>query len=150
MKTAATLLLGLLALLPALYACGGWHGPPPRDLEGNGVGHSGGATVISAEELHDQEGSVLRVMMGRVPNMKVEYPGLDRCPAIALRRSKGLQGLNSPQVYVDGTRVRGTCILETLRADDTDRIEIYPQGFTTRPGYATSAHGLILVFTRRA
>jgi hypothetical protein len=27
-------------------------------------------------------------------------------------------------------------------------VEIYPMGYTTRPGYATHAHGLILLFTR--
>jgi len=39
-----------------------------------------------------------------------------------------------------------TCILESLRAQDVESVEIYPMGFTTRPGYASHAHGLILVF----
>jgi len=29
---------------------------------------------------------------------------------------------------------------------DVESVEIYPMGFTTRPGYASHAHGLILVF----
>jgi hypothetical protein len=56
--------------------------------------------------------------------------------------------LTNPHVYVDGTRTTDTCILETLRAEDVERIEVYPQGFTTRPGYGTHANGLILVFMR--
>lgn len=132
-----------------LGACvGGWATPEPV-LEGNGVHASDGATVVTAEELHTYGGSVLRAIMGKVPNMKVDFVGLQRCPAITMRRDKDLYGNNFPDVYVDGTRTRSTCVLESIQAIDTDRIEIYPQGFTKRPGYATSTHGLILIFTRR-
>jgi hypothetical protein len=56
----------------------------------------------------------------------------------------------NPQVYVDGTRATDTCILQSLRSDDVDSVEVYPMGVTKRPGYATHAHGLILVFLRGA
>jgi hypothetical protein len=57
-------------------------------------------------------------------------------------------GITDPLVYLDGTRTRDTCILEQLRATDVERVEIYPMGVTTRPGYSTHPHGLILVFMR--
>jgi hypothetical protein len=46
--------------------------------------------------------------------------------------------------------VRGadTCILATLASADVRLVEVYPQGVTGRPGYVTSARGLILVFRR--
>lgn len=139
----------MLAAL-ALSGCAGtWTGTPEQELEGNGVGASDGATVVTAEELHTHSGSVLRAIMGKVPNMKVSFIGMQRCPAITMRRTKDLYGNNFPDVYVDGTRARSTCILDSIRAADADRVEIYPQGFTKRAGYATSTHGLILVFTRR-
>ena len=52
----------------------------------------------------------------------------------------------TPIVYVDGARAIDTCILESLRTQDVESVELYPMGFTSRPGYASHAHGLILVF----
>jgi hypothetical protein len=43
-----------------------------------------------------------------------------------------------------------TCPLSTLPAMQTSRIEVYPLGFTTRAGYTSRGHGLILIFLRRA
>ncbi|NIQ56778.1 MAG: TonB-dependent receptor plug domain-containing protein, partial [Gammaproteobacteria bacterium] len=120
------------------------------ERRGTGVQVSDGATVVSAAELHDSHGSVLRAIMGKVPNMKVNFVGLDRCPAIALRSFEEIHGNNFPDIYLDGTRANNTCILESVRAEDLDRVEIYPQGFTRRPGYGTSTHGLILLFSRRS
>ena len=48
---------------------------------------------------------------------------------------------------MDGTLSADTCIPESLRTNDVQSGEV-PQGFTKRPGYATHAHGLILVFMR--
>ena len=107
-----------------------------------------GATVISGEELAQRSGSVLEALVGKVPNMKVDFVELDRCPAITMRSHHDLHGANFPDVYVDGTRSTNTCVLQSLRAHDAARVEIYPMGFTTRPGYGTSADGLILVFLR--
>ncbi len=149
LRTAAAPLCVVLAI--GASACGGsWHATPAAELEGNGITNSGGATVITAEELHTASGSVLRALMGKVPNMKVEFIGTDRCPAIALRRAKDFHGFNFPDVYLDGTRATNTCILDNLPAAELDRVEIYPQGFTVRPGYGTSTHGLILLFSRTA
>ena len=135
----------------AVSACGGtWRATPEPELSGNGVANVGSATVVGAEQLRRSEGSLLRAIMGKVPNMKVSYAvGMSRCPSIAMRSFEDHRGMDRPSVYVDGTHVNDTCILETLDAREVDRVEIYPMGFTTRPGYGTNGAGLILVFLRR-
>jgi hypothetical protein len=135
-------------LTAGALGCATWTGTPEQTYEGIGVRGSGGATVVTAEELHDAGGSVLRAITGKIPNMKVNYP-VDRCPSIALRRSREARGGGYPDVYVDGARATNTCVLDTMQARDVDRVEIYPAGYTRRPGYGTSTHGLILIFSRR-
>lgn len=135
--------------LLVLTACGGLGaGPAQPGTEGIGVESVDGATVVTAGELVRTNGSVLQAIQGKIPNMKVDASP-QRCPAITLRASKRFTGVNYPDVYVDGIRAQNTCILETLGAQDVNRVEIYSQGFTTRPGYGTSGHGLILLFMRR-
>lgn len=142
-----TLTTALAALAAA--ACGGsWHATPEPELEGTGVEDLGSATIVGAEVLHRSNGSVLRAIIGKVPNMKVSYSGVSRCPAITMRSFKDAQGQDYPGVYVDGTHVRDTCVLDSLDARDVQRVEIYPMGFTTRPGYGRNNNGLILVFLR--
>lgn len=106
-----------------------------------------GAFVLSGAALDDGRGTVLDAMAGKIPNFRVRRSGAE-CPAIALRRAFGTRLPSSPNVYVDGTRSTDTCILDMLSNKDVDRVEVYPLGFTTRPGYGRSAHGLILVFMR--
>ena len=145
---------GGLVLMGAMLAagCGGaWRGSPEPDTGDRGVRSIGSATVVSGHQLHHSGGSVLRAIMGKVPNMKVTYTvGMNRCPSIAMRSFEDHRGNDRPSVYVDGTHVRDTCILETLDAREVDRVEIYPMGFTNRPGYASNNAGLILVFLRRS
>jgi hypothetical protein len=86
-------------------------------------------------------------MRGKVPNLRI-HPSSGQCPQISLRSHVTFETVVEPHIYVDGTRATDTCILESLRGQDVDMVEIYPMGFTTRPGYATHAHGLILVFMR--
>ncbi|HUE76837.1 MAG TPA: Plug domain-containing protein [Longimicrobiales bacterium] len=151
MSRHAPFLLAIAALAALGSAgCGGsWRASPERVLDGNGVGSAGGATIVSAEELHRSNGSVLRAIMGKVPNMKVSFRDMGRCPSIAIRSFEDHYGNDFPGIYVDGTHVRDTCVLETLDARDAERVEVYPAGFTTRPGYASNNNGLILVFLRR-
>lgn len=114
-----------------------------------GVESVGGAIIVSGRALDEHRGSILDALEGRVPGMKV-LPHLDQCPQISLRSHVTFQSIVNPQVYVDGTRATDTCILQTIRTDNVESIEVYPTGVTTRPGYATHAHGLILVFMRGA
>jgi hypothetical protein len=120
---------------------------PAASPDEDGVTQQKGAIVVTGRALDDGAGNVLAALAGKVPNMRVRHTA-SQCPEIALRSQVNFRGLVSPYVYVDGTRATDTCVLETLRASDVERVEIYPQGFTTRPGYATNAHGLILVFMR--
>lgn len=113
----------------------------------HGVFREGGAIVLTEGALGTGSGSLLSAMLGKVPNLRIRrFSG--ECPRIALRGGADFQGLTNPAVYVDGTRTTDTCILEMLRATDVERLEVYPQGFTRRPGYGRHGSGLILVFMR--
>jgi hypothetical protein len=139
------LALTLLALL--LAACAKHQSEDQTaDLEG-GVEVREGATIISGVTLEDEPGSVIDALVGRVPNFRVSRTS-GTCPQISLRTHVSFQSVTDPHVYVEGTRIGDTCVLDSLRAQNVDLVEIYPMGFTTRPGYATHAHGLILVFLR--
>ncbi|UCC81566.1 MAG: hypothetical protein JSW46_11150 [Gemmatimonadota bacterium] len=137
--------LALLALL--LTACAKYQ---PEDvtseLEG-GVEAREGAFVISGVTLENETGSVIDALVGRVPNFRIRRLS-NQCPQISLRSHVSFESITNPHVYVDGTRIADTCVLDSLRAQNVELVEIYPMGFTTRPGYATHAHGLILVFMR--
>ncbi len=119
----------------------------PSEDEG-GVTSRNGAIILSGSTLDDGRGSLLDAMRGKVPNLRI-HRSSGQCPQISLRSHVTFETVVEPHVYVDGTRATDTCILESLRGQDVDMVEIYPMGFTTRPGYATHAHGLILVFMRR-
>lgn len=106
-----------------------------------------GGYVIERQELVYDDRNVLAAMVGRVPNMRVERTG--RCPMISFRGRIVEDDASNPLVYIDGTRAMDTCLLDGLAAADLRRVEVYPTGRTSRPGYATSAHGLILLFSRR-
>ena len=115
--------------------------------EAEGVFHERGATVLTGVVLDDGSGSVLNAMAGKVPNFRIRR-GSGQCPQITVRNSVSFMSVVNPHVYVDGVRSTDTCILESLRTVDVERVEVYAQGFTWRPGYGTHAHGLILVFMR--
>lgn len=115
---------------------------PERDEQ-----YQRGAVVLSGEALEDGSGSVLGAMTGKVPSMRVQHVN-GHCPEITLRSHVSYVGIANPHVYVDGTRAIDTCVLESLRTNDVQRVEVYPQGYTTRPGYGTHSAGLILVFMR--
>ncbi len=103
-------------------------------------------TVLGADELENEHGTLLDAMLRNVPSIQVGDPA--RCPALSLRGPSTMPGVSDPRIYVDGARAVDTCILTMLHAGDVERVEIYPMGVTTRPGYASHAHGLILVFLR--
>lgn len=121
------------------------------EAEGAGGSHSvryeGGAVVLTGAALTDGSGSVLATMAGKVPNLRVRRPP-SGCPEISLRSFVTFESVHNPHVYVDGTRATNTCILDSINTQDVVRVEVYPQGYTTRPGYASHAAGLILVFMR--
>ena len=138
----------VLPILPLLFAaCATGGTERPARTEG-GVFSRGGATIISGVALDDGPGSILSAIVGKVPSLRVQRPA-GECPKISLRSFVTFQTVVNPHVYVDGTRTTGTCVLESLRTEDVESVEIYPMGITRRPGYAPHAHGLILVFLRQ-
>ncbi len=111
--------------------------------------HSANVMVLKEAQLQLQQGaSVLDVMRGNLPGIRIVEQD-QGCPSVAIRGPDTLPGYTEPKVYVDGTATANTCSLEDLQAIDVARVEVYPLGFTMRPGYAPNAHGLILVFTKR-
>ena len=115
----------------------------------SGVRLEAGAFVLTGVALEDGPGNLLATLTGKIPNFRLQRNS-HGCPIITLRNAVVFQGTVAPHVYVDGTRATDTCVLRSLRTIDVARVEVYPQGFTRRPGYGTHAHGLILVFMRGA
>ena len=72
--------------------------------------------------------------------------GSDGEGGVLLRTERALQFATSFR----RTRTTDTCPLVTIQAVSTERIEVYPMGMTSRPGYPSSGHGLILIFLARA
>jgi hypothetical protein len=141
--------LAFLGCLVLLSGCAALKNPFRSTRTEGGIRNESGATIISGRALDDQRGSLLDTMEGRVPGMQIQRHA-DRCPEVTLRSHIPFNSPMDPLIYVDGTRTGDTCILNQLITDNVDSIEVYPMGVTMRPGYATHAHGLILVFLRRA
>lgn len=139
--------LGALLLMGCASLGGGRSDERSAD---DGVSMNDGAIILRGSALMGGSGNLLAAMTGKVPNFRVVRNVARQCPQIALRNRRiNVQGYwVNPHVYVDGTRATDTCILESLGSDDVERIEVYPQGFTKRPGYGSHAQGLILVFMR--
>ena len=137
--------LPLIALV--LAACQTAQFPGGQRRPSTGIDHRDGAIILTGRALTYGRGSVLGAMEGKVPNLKIRRTAR-ACPEINIRNQMAFQRRIQPHVYVDGTLSVDTCILESLRSHDVQSVEVYPQGFTKRPGYATHAHGLILVFMR--
>ena len=130
-------------------------GCAPALSQGGSDGESGdraesppdGALVVQYEAFARSTGSVMRVLSRELTSMEVVYrPTGTECPLISLRGPVTGTQFSNPLVYVDGTRSSGTCLLNTLNSSEIDHVEVYPTGKTSRPGYVTHPHGLILVF----
>jgi hypothetical protein len=110
-----------------------------------------GAVIITGQALASDPGrTVLDAIQRVMPQAMVTgWTGVDHCPRLQLRGRDSIVGSSDPDVYVDGTHARDTCPLVTLYAAQTARLEVYPFGVTSRPGYPASPHGLILIFVVR-
>ena len=111
-----------------------------------------GSIIITGRTLSsDPTRSVLDVIRHSMPSVRLAgWTQYTRCPLLELRGKDSVQGNNDPDVYVDGTRTTDTCPLIQIQAAQTERVEVYPLGMTSRPGYPSSGHGLILIFLARA
>src|SRR6266480_1879984 len=146
----------LLRLLAASIVLGcATHRPFDRTTEPGGRPLSqttAGSVILTGEDLSANPGwTVLDAIRRARPPVKISTGrGLNPCPLIELRGRDSVTGSSDPDVYVDGTRTVDTCPLVTLQAIEASRIEIYPLGVTSRPGYPSRGHGLILIFLQRA
>ena len=150
----AARVLGTIGLA-GLAGCAG-NGALGADPAGNaeasaaGLPPSAHALVLRRDQLDQQEGrSVLDAMRAGLPAVHIMEAGTG-CPSLAMRGPNVFPGVSEPTVYLDGTPANNTCLLEELPAQQIARVEVYPMGFTPRPGYATNSSGLILLFSRRA
>jgi len=111
-----------------------------------------GSLILKGRALEaDPTRTVLDVIRNAMPQLRINgWTPYTHCPRLELRGRDSMQGDNDPDVYVDGTRTNDTCPLVTIQAVSTERIEVYPLGMTSRPGYPSSGHGLILIFLARA
>lgn len=139
-------LMACMGVAILLAACATTRGGDDFESQG-GVSFERGGFVVTGRALEDGPGSILAALTGKIPNFRLQRLS-GGCPIITLRNAVSFQSVVNPHVYVDGIRATDTCVLTSLRTHDVERVEIYPQGFTTRPGYGTHAHGLILVFMR--
>jgi hypothetical protein len=132
--------LASVALAAALAA--GCASAPPVQSSTNGPEREArGATVIRMES-NVRSGPLLSQLVPRLRNARVVRSA--GCPRLEIR---GRNNSNA-SVYVDGARSMDTCVLEQIQAQDVERVEVYPMGVASRPGYRGNAGGLILVFTR--
>jgi hypothetical protein len=93
--------------------------------------------------------TVLDAIRRAMPALQVTDWTVNSCPVLSIRGRDSVVGNSDPDVYVDGTRTTDTCPLTTIQAIQTSRVEVYPQGVTSRPGYPSRGHGLILIFLQR-
>jgi hypothetical protein len=117
--------------------------------------HSPGTTgslILTGRSLSLDPGrTILDVIRRSMPQLRITgWTPYSRCPMLEMRGKDSMEGSNDPDVYVDGTRTTDTCPLVTIQAVSTERVEVYPLGMTSRPGYPSSGHGLILIFLARA
>lgn len=129
-----------------LLATGLFVGCRPADRPGPDQ-PSPNAVVLTGEVLSGAPGGVLEAMRARVPNMQVLRAPAG-CPRISFRGVRSLEASVDPRIYVEGTEMKDTCILDQIRTIEVDVVEVYVNGFTDRPGYRGSPNGLILVFLK--
>lgn len=137
-------LAAVLASAGTLLA--GCIGTVRTDAAAGAPGRSGSAIIITQAQIRAAGTGLLDGLRGKVNSMRVSRMAGRRCPLITLRGARTFIGSSDPQVYVDGTPMLDTCILDQIRTREVEHVEIYPGGVSTRAGYRSSPNGLILVF----
>jgi len=130
----------LIALLATGCAAGGQlHEQPPA------AAHDNNAIIVKGS---DMSGNLIDALRYRVPAMRVSTSP-NECPRILFRGIRSIRNQANPAIYVDGTRMSDSCILQQLSASDVEYVELYPSGSTSRTAYERNPFGLILVFRRQ-
>ena len=130
----------LLAVLAIGCASGGRTPDPAAEN-----GPDKGAIVVKGS---DMSGNLLDALRYRVPAMRVTMPA-GECPRILFRGIRSIRNQANPSIYLDGTRMGDSCILQQLSASDVEFVELYPSGNTSRTAYERNPFGLILIFRKQ-
>jgi hypothetical protein len=109
---------------------------------------SGNAFVLAGDQLWQRSSDLLSIISNRISAVQVRRTG--HCPNITMRGQKTYIGSTDADVYVNGTRAGNTCLLESMRSEDVERVEVYPMGVTGTPGVAPNPNGVILIYLRTA
>ena len=133
-----------LTLLALLGACGS--AVRGAGGEDRALPQRVGNAIVFSSHSFDGRTDVLQVLRGRISSLQIFHRGA--CPDVVFRGRSSLQGSSSAQVYVNGQIAVNTCVLEMVSPFDVERVEVYPSGIVSRPGYAVSGTGAILVFTK--
>lgn len=128
----------LLAACAVLFAC---TGRSTMTSTGGERAPDRSAIVIQGSEL---VGSLLDGLRTRLPAMTVSTQNT-ACPVIIFRGTRSIRNQGNPSVYVDGTLMADTCVLQQINSNDVDRVVIYPSGLVSEPGVRQNASGVILV-----
>jgi hypothetical protein len=135
--------VGLVLTTLSLAACFG--GSRSAGL-GNGPDRSSVSRIIIDVAELETPPNLVTLIQSRVSNVQVRRDG--SCPDLEFRGRKSLVMRTPPGVYVNGQHALNTCILDMLNPHDIDLVEVYPSGVSNRPGYFSTAGGLILVFLK--
>lgn len=116
----------------------------------SGAGSEPDRSSVSRVVIHVSEMTapvnLVTLIQSHVTNLQVRRNG--SCPELEFRGRNSLIMPTPPGVYVDGQRTVNTCVLDLLDPKDISLVEVYPMGVTNRPGYYSTAGGLILVFMK--
>src|SRR5688500_6446563 len=86
-----------------------------------GTGSAGEPTrpgvVIRGTEM---SGSVISALQTRMPSARINTSG--QCPRIIFRGDLSARTPVNPSVYVDGTLMGDTCVLNSIYAQDVERV----------------------------
>lgn len=127
----------MLSLLPLVLGCSAnpasTHSPELPD---------GSAIIVHGSEF---SGSVLDALHSRVPSARVSQQPTG-CPTIMFRGARSIRNQRNPSVYVDGTLMLDTCILQQISSTDVDRIEVYANGMVSRANVQPDPFGIIMVY----
>jgi hypothetical protein len=124
----------LLALLTLFSACGSTRAGETGERRDGGL-------LIRGTELN---GPLLQAMQGRVRNMTITAES-GRCPRITFRGQRSAIQQGDPSVYVDGSPMRDTCILQQIQSSDVEWIRIYTGGASRPAGMDHNPFGTIVV-----
>jgi hypothetical protein len=115
--------------------------PASRDAAPNG------AIVLRQSDM--RTGTLLDALQQRIPQMySSKLPG-SPCPMLTFRGLRTVTAADNPSIYVDGTLMTNTCLLNELSTRDVEAVEVYTSGAAGRAGVQRNPNGVILIFRGR-